>query len=193
MLRPHGIDAELCDSSGNHCFYSKMKNSTYSSESCHCYPNCNSVKYSYVEKQIPIAVKRECGKSSKGFQYTASRKITNAVPYMISVYRKLSEHDASKGPLDVDKELKIQLLLREWCEESFKKDISIVEVQIEGQSYVTMKQSLRHPLSSKIGQLGGTLGVFTGFSFMALVEIVYWIVIILKDLAWDFKNKYFSC
>ena len=193
MLRPNGRDAEVCDSSGNHCFYSKMKNFTYSSESCKCYPNCNTVKFTYVENKIPISVKRECGKSSKGFQYAASRKITNSVPFMASVVKKLSGHDASKGPFDVDKELNLVSMLREWCEESFMKDISIVEVQIEGQSYVTMKQSLRHPLSSKIGQLGGTLGVFTGFSFMALVEIVYWIIITLKDLAWDFKNKYFSC
>ena len=192
MPRPDKVPSEICDSSGNHCFYSKMKNHTYSSESCNCYPKCNTVQYSYVEKQSPIAVKRECGKSSKGFQYTASRKITNSVPFMTSVVKKLSQHDASKGAFDVNKELNLVSLLREWCEESFTKDISIIEVQMEGQSHVTMKQSLRHPLSSKIGELGGTLGVFTGFSFVALVEIVYWMGLTLKLVVSKMKKNYFG-
>ena len=192
MPRPNGVETKICDSYGNRCFYSKMKNHTYSSESCNCFPKCKTVQYSYVEKQTPIAVRRECGKSSKGFQYTASRKIANSVPFMTSVSRKLLQHDASKGAFDVYNELKPDLLLREWCEESFMNDISIIEVQMEGQSHVTMKQSLRHPLSSKIGELGGTLGVFTGFSFVALVEIVYWMGLTLKLVVCRMKKTYFG-
>ena len=192
MPRPDKVPSEICDSSGNRCFYSKMKNHTYSSESCNCYPKCETVQYSYVEKQSPIAVKRECGKSSRGFQYTASRKIAKSVPFMASVFKRLSDYDPLKGPFDVYKELNDQLILREWCEESFMKDISIIEVQIEGQSHITMKQSLRHPISSKIGELGGTLGVFTGFSFMALVEILYWIGLTLKIMFGKMNKQYFG-
>ena len=192
MPKPDNAKAQICDSSGNRCFYSKMKNHTYSSESCNCYPKCETVQYSYGEKQSPIAVKRECGKSSRGFQYTASRKIANSVPFMVSAFKKLSDHDPLKGPFDVYKELNAQSMLREWCEESFMKDISIIEVQIEGQSHITMKQSLRHPISSKIGELGGTLGVFTGFSFVALVEIVYWMCLTLKLVVCRMKKNYFG-
>ena len=48
-------------------------------------------------------------------------------------------------------------------------------------SFTTIRQSLRTPFAAKIGGIGGTLGLFSGFSIMALVEIVYWMVLALKD------------
>ena len=182
MPRPDGWNARICNSNGNACFYAKMKNYTYMSESCSCYPNCNTVRYSFTEKQSPIDTKRECDKSSKGFIYTTNRKLKYSVPYMTKVYQYLVQHNQlNQGSLKVDKELNYVTVLRKWCEESFQKDIAIIEVQIEGQSFTTIRQSLRTPFAAKIGGIGGTLGLFSGFSIMALVEIVYWMVLALKD------------
>ena len=37
-------------------------------------------------------------------------------------------------------------------------------------------QSERISTSEKIGSIGGTLGLFTGFSFLAAVEMIYWAI-----------------
>ena len=138
MPRPDGWNARICNSNGNACFYAKMKNYTYMSESCSCYPNCNTVRYSFTEKQSPIDTKRECDKSSKGFIYTTNRKLKYSVPYMTKVYQYLVQHNQlNQGSLKVNKELNYETVLRNWCEESFQKDIAIIEVQIEGQSFTS--------------------------------------------------------
>ena len=193
MPRPDNSKAEICDSSGNHCFYSKMKNYTFSGELCKCYPNCNTVQYSYGERHSPIAIRRECEGIGQGFKYMArTRMSTTIIPFMSIVIKRLSENDPTNSPFDIYNELKPSPIIKQWCKETFRNDISILEVQIVGQSHTRMKQSLRHPLSSKIGQLGGTLGVFTGFSFMALVEIMYFIVLTFLDVISTLKNQYFS-
>ena len=185
MPRPDNVHVNLCESAGNNCFYSKMKNDTYLGESCKCYPKCNSNHYSYVEKQVPIDVKSECDKSSKGFLYTI-QKTSRIIPELTRVYEQLKLHQHFKQsshsdalPFNVSGLSNIQLY-RFWCELSFKKDIAIVKIQIEGQSHVKMRRSLKNTFGDKLGMLGGTLGLFTGFSFMAFVEIVYWFIITIK-------------
>ena len=66
------------------------------------------------------------------------------------------------------------------CKEVFKEDVVHVVIKMENQSYMKMKKSLKYNTAIKLGTIGGTIGLFTGFSFMALVEIAYWIIINLK-------------
>ena len=53
---------------------------------------------------------------------------------------------------------------------------------MEKDSYIKMKKSLKYNTTIKLGTIGGTIGLFTGFSFMALVEIAYWILVTLKRI-----------
>ena len=48
-------------------------------------------------------------------------------------------------------------------------------------AYLKMTQSAKVTLSDKISSIGGTLGLFTGFSLLAIVEILYWIIITIKN------------
>ena len=179
MPRQDGSNASVCNSAGNHCFYAKMQNETYLAESCDCYPNCNFNHYTYTEKQLPIKASRECEKTKRGFVY-AVPTIYDNIPYSTIVLEKL--YNSPKGkPFDVSQQDPPKLI-RDLCEEMYEKDFAIVEIKIEGQSFVKIRRSLRKTIGDKLGELGGTLGLFTGFSFMAVIEIIYWIIVILANL-----------
>ena len=61
MPRPNNSNADLCDSYGNMCFFTKMQNFTYQAENCNCIPKCNTVKFSsHFESSIPLKGAKEC-------------------------------------------------------------------------------------------------------------------------------------
>ena len=181
MPQPNGMNINLCDSSGNFCFYSKMKNETFLSQSCKCYPSCNSVKYSYTEKQAPISTEEECDKSSNGFLYSVAKSQV-LFTLLTTAQQKLKRKIKRSLTSDIKKDLDTSENIRNWCKTSFKKDIAIIEVEIADQSFVKMRQSIKTTLGAKVGELGGTLGLFTGFSFMAFVEIIYWVLVTAKKI-----------
>ena len=181
MPKPNRMDINLCDSSGNLCFYSKMKNETFLSQFCKCYPSCNSVKYSYTEKQAPISTEEECDRSSHGFLYSVA-KSQDIIPLLTTAKEKLERNIKWSWAFNIKKDLDISENIRNWCQTSFKKDIAIIEVEIADQSFVKMRQSIKTTLGAKVGELGGTLGLFTGFSFMAFVEIIYWVLLTAKKI-----------
>ena len=61
-------------------------------------------------------------------------------------------------------------------------DLALVKVQIEGLSFLKTIKSLKYSWSDKLGTIGGTLVLFTGFSFLAVVEMMYWILITLINI-----------
>ncbi len=65
-------------------------------------------------------------------------------------------------------------MFQDLCKEFYSKDVAIVEIQIPGQTFVRFKQSLRVNISGMIGTVGGTLGLFCGFSILAIFEILHW-------------------
>ena len=68
------------------------------------------------------------------------------------------------------------------CQKAVMNDLAFVKVQIEGFSFLKRIKSLKYSWSDKLGTIGGTLGLFTGFSFLAVVEIMYWILINLINI-----------
>ena len=87
MLQHAAFDGKLCTSEGIDCFYIKMNNKTYMAESCYCLPDCNTLKFSYHEKQIPINVRHECSASKKSFFRLATYEVAKSMlPHDILKY-----------------------------------------------------------------------------------------------------------
>ena len=68
----------------------------------------------------------------------------------------------------------------EYCKDLYKQDIAVLEVQMEGQSFMRMKQSLRYSDSDKLGVVGGTLGLFCGASVIILAEVFHYFIVSLS-------------
>lgn len=81
----------------------------------------------------------------------------------------------------------------DYCDEALKNDFAIVEFQMEAKTYTTMKQSLKISNLEKVGSVGGSLGFFTGFSVLAIFELVYWIAVTGQGAMADRRKRRPSC
>ncbi len=63
-----------------------------------------------------------------------------------------------------------------------QRDVTMVSVKMASSVYTMSKRSARVTLTDKIATFGGTMGLFTGTSFIGLVEILFWIKRVLKRI-----------
>ena len=184
MPRPDDSDKRICDYAGNQCFHKRMKNVTFQ-ESCQCLPRCDALHYSFqLESQLPIQLDTECEKSRRGFNYIKKRFQLGLEMYEASL-------ELSKNTSLTNEDWKtifrtgnafIDELVVKKCREVFSTDFAMIEIKIEDESFIKMKKSLKFNTTIKLGTIGGTIGLFTGFSFMALVEIAYWFLVTCKRI-----------
>ena len=71
------------------------------------------------------------------------------------------------------------LLSTKSCLDYVANGFSWITVKVVGSSYLRRSQSISMSFSDKLGVIGGTIGLFSGFSFVALFEFCYWFVITL--------------
>ena len=67
------------------------------------------------------------------------------------------------------------------CKKVFANDKTNIRLHIEGPTFTRMKRSLRVSFTDKLGSIGGTLGLFSGFSLLAIMEMIHWIVKIINS------------
>ena len=204
MIRPNRTEnMHICDRFSNDCFHSKMKNFTYAKKSCHCIPTCNTIHFTYAIEKSPLHIHEICQQfryigSRKTFQQlklkdwklflnmTTSKR---AYRHFLKSRNQSSIEKFSKdiqvgniGNNNADDDLEDEddeadsgtLFNHEICHRLFSKDVSIFEIQLVDQSYKKMIQSLRITFADQLGSIGGTLGLFCGFSFLAVVEMIHW-------------------
>ena len=56
------------------------------------------------------------------------------------------------------------------CKRIQSKDKAKITVKLEGPTFRKYRRSMRVSFTDKLGSIGGTLGLFSGFSLMAIVE-----------------------
>ena len=177
-------NAKLCTAEGNDCFWIKMANYTYMNDNCYCLPNCNTVKFPFNEKQLPIDVENECMNSRKiGYNMIIYKAARTLLPHTI-----IQDNIGYRNNYTIGnwKDFK-SVNYKEFCKTILRKDIALVHVQIDGQTFVKLKQSLRVTIADKFGSIGGTLGLFCGFSILAAFEVVFWILKALNILLCEKK------
>ena len=182
MPRPNGTVFEMCDSAGNDCFWNKMNNFSFMASDCFCLPNCDSVKFSFSEKQLAIKWQKLCEGMSSGFGYT-NNKLRFTRPVFVSAKEAFKKAIQANSSIDWNKDVKKNSyeILQEQCKKFYTEDISLVEVQMEGQTFTKMKQSVRSTWEEKFSTVGGTLGLCLGFSALAIVEVIHWTLLSLFD------------
>ena len=72
---------------------------------------------------------------------------------------------------------------------AYERDIAIVNYYFGKSTAWEFQHAPSKTLANYIAELGGFLGLFTGFSFLSAVEIIYWIIIpFMKKFAVPFKG-----
>ena len=68
------------------------------------------------------------------------------------------------------------------CQNYIRNDYARIKIRVDGSSYLKRLQSLKHGDADKFAIIGGTLGLFTGFSFIVIFELIYWIIVTIKKV-----------
>ena len=75
------------------------------------------------------------------------------------------------------------------CKERWAYDKTRVELRLEGPTFMTLRRSLRVTFADKLGSIGGTLGLFSGFSLLAIMELIQWIFKIGNSVMFPKKKR----
>ena len=68
------------------------------------------------------------------------------------------------------------------CMNYVQHEYARVKIKIQDSSYLRRVQSLKYSDADKFAIIGGTLGLFTGFSFIVIFELAYWVIITIKKV-----------
>ena len=71
---------------------------------------------------------------------------------------------------------------KELCKQIRKEELAKVMIKLEGPTFIRYKRSLRVTFIGKLSSIGGTLGLFTGFSLLALLELIHWICMVCSSI-----------
>ena len=166
MPKPKGLQIPLCTFYGNECITKKIANTTHMLASCDCVPSCSGISYKYVVDSIRKFTTEDvatlCGNIRPHLQYVYNEeKETANITQMVNVSKKLGDH------------------ADEQCHDYVSKGYARVTVKMAGSSYLRRSQSIAMSFTDKLGVIGGTVGIFSGFSFVALFEFLHWVVVTL--------------
>ena len=140
-----------------------MENSTYRIKNCNCLQGCSEVKYKFFvassRKFTEDEVEEVCEKYKPHWLYV------NRELEAVTQYKQMKNLSVLEATIGV---------------ETCKKEYAHVRVRIDGSSFMKHSAGLTYTTSDKIALIGGTLGLFSGFSLLAMFEIVYWLIITIK-------------
>ena len=165
--RPVDKDLPLCQYFGNDCFYSKFQNNTYKQQNCNCLPACNEVNYKYV-----------IDSNRKFSREEIDELCEEGTPHYRNILQSETEH------LELLKLSNLTFYLPDHvqtvCKRYVKTQYARIRLKMDGTSYLRRIQSLKYNDSDKFAIIGGTLGLFTGFSFIVCFELLHWICVTIQ-------------
>ena len=177
----HGF--ELCDSGGNGCFWKKMgsfKDYGLFDSKCFCLSDCENVKYSQFATLKPLDMDKCTNPSDLSYFLGSVSSVKLNQKAIILSKMLVPMKNVSDFDKIVDKIM--QTHNREMCEKIQTKDRNILRIRLEGPTFMILKRSQRVTFVDKLGSIGGTLGLFSGFSLLAIMELIHWILKIINSL-----------
>lgn len=163
----------ICDQYGNYCFKRNLEDPELP-EACHCPDDCEAVAFTVTESIDDIddaycysSPRPKLGYSTKRSYWNAFKSLVNPDIFMSHV-----------GDINMNYEYKDDEFqdLDSVCVDQVTQDLTMVSVVL---SSPTMTRNVRQPVVSfevQIGNIGGTLGLFTGMSILSFFEVWYWVV-----------------
>lgn len=181
----------------------------------HCLPDCTGTVY---ETRVSTAPFRKCDRTSLGVSGMCDLENDDMNPAMWrqQVQEEYKTHlgdipsyvaaNLQKMPSTrkYTKDSKIEsLTLKDYRKrhptyDAFENDIAIANFYFDKSTIIRFKRAQRMTWTDYISQIGGLLGLAIGFSFVSLMEIIYWVfarlgrtwVIYEKENSKRYKSKY---
>ena len=150
-----------------------MSNSSYRIRNCNCLQGCSEVNYKFF-----IASSRKFTNSEvEELCYSWIAKQPPHYLYIRAEIEAIFDHmvmkNLSVNPRD---------LATEQCISYIKNEYAHVRVRIDGSSFLRHGAGLAYSTSDKFALIGGTVGLFSGFSVLVIFEIIHWLAITIRRM-----------
>ncbi len=124
-----------------------------------CVENCNEVDYEVIVTSNPVDPSEVCGGSGTDNKLLGLRAG--------SKWREYEEGQVSwrLGGNAID---------RSFCERKVRDDLAFVSVEISRPRIMRLARRRRVTFADMLGNVGGTIGLFTGMSMLSVMELLYW-------------------
>jgi len=155
----------ICDRFGRECFRKIMANESRPGNSCDCPLDCETTRYFYGENSHPIDVEGHCDTATGGYyrRYWDYHRDRNLPEFI----RRYEEAIYGKDPS-----------VMEHCINNTRQNVAIVHFHIASSANDQINKIVKTPrvtTADILSNIGGAMGLFTGFSILSFFEIIYWL------------------
>ena len=150
-----------------------MTNNTYRLQNCQCLRGCSEVEYKFFVASAHKFTNDEVDELCKSY---GSHQLPHSV-YIRAEIDAIAEHKLLKN-LSKD----ARDLAEEVCKSYIKNEYAHVRVRIDGSTFVRTGAGLKYSIADKFALIGGTLGLFTGFSLLVMFEGILWLFITIMRI-----------
>ena len=133
---------------------------THKYTNCSCEEDCQGVSYKIFPSETPLDVTELCKKEL--FVEIIEEQRYNMFPKFIEEY----EYWAFDEPRRTD---------QDFCHYFFKNYVTFLSIETPTSSITKSERDIRVSFGDQLAMIGGTLGLFSGMSFLSMVEIICWL------------------
>ena len=180
------------------CFWRKINDTGILAEKCFCLSDCSRTIYPHFDAMVPLKDNickigtyddewegyfDETGKylgPYANWQKRLSRNVLDTNPITLALAKKVNR--LKKDEIGITWEnyetfnrTIVDEYYTELCKQIVHEDKAKITVKIEGRNFIRLRRSLKFTFTDKLGSIGGTLGLFSGFSLLAIIELIHWI------------------
>ena len=150
--RWNGTENYVCDRFGSYCFEETMKYLKNNHDKCECLPDCDSVQFTYSEKEWPLNPEKECSFSSNLLIYLIQKQV-NIWDRGVEVFNYFARNiSIGEGPFYKNSESKYYRI--ELCKALLKEDIALIRVQLDLDKFLRFKQNIKLSFTDQVASFG---------------------------------------
>ena len=126
--------------------------------------------------------------TKKPFQFNLDKQLENVISNYFKLDQQLFLEEEGRKRFST-----VNNFFSDRGDKEKMKDLKIVRITFNSPMLLHITSDVKINFVGKLSAIGGTLGLFTGFSVMSFVEIVYWITKLAVELCSGFlfghRNK----
>ncbi len=195
-------DTPLCDGYRAYQFYKAYKSyKPLEDPNCDCLPDCEKTTFKSEIATVRLRDEMICNYISSDFsppldtEYGSPAamgawRFNGGLPSMYHrdyVYARLIDPDERKL-VRFSKWGRDDKYFEQLCYERYSSFYAYLIVQIREPNVVQVARNVKVTFSEKLGIAGGTIGLFTGLSFISVIEIGYWLIRFVLERIWGISK-----
>lgn len=164
---------------------------------CNCPPDCEKISFGFESSSSPLDIVKDCNAKATHGEYMDtpySRKMFKSIrgrilllasyirrSYFNDLRNKMPKINERYAKLFHEVTLFRRLNESQLCIDHSRENNAYIIMYVKEPTMIQLIKDVKLTFADKLGIFGGTIGVFTGISFITMIEIAYWIIIAMIE------------